>query len=87
MTGTNARGVGGLNAVSRGSSLDNLGQTVAVTHEMTLSPRLLNSLHGAFAQKPVGCAINDSIGPAITVSGIAILGTATGSLLRRDTDV
>jgi len=84
---TNARGVGGLNAVSRGSSLDNLDQTVAVTHEMTLSPQLFNSLHGAFTRSRLGAPINDSVGPAITVSGIASLGTATGSPLRRDTDM
>lgn len=87
VTSTNARGVGGLNAVSRGSSLDNLDQTVAVTHEMGLSPRLFNSLHSAFTRSRLGAPINDSIGPAITVSGIASLGPATGSPLRRDTDM
>ncbi len=87
ITSTNARGVGGLNAISRGSALDNFDQTIAVQNETALSPRLLNAFHAGFTRSRLGAPVNDLTGPAINISGIANLGTATGSPLRRDTDL
>lgn len=87
ISSTNARTVGGLNAISRGSNLGNRDQTVTANEVATLSPRTLNELRGQFTRSRLGAPINDPIGPAITINGVASLGTATSSPTRRDTDL
>ncbi len=83
----NARSVGGLNAISRGSSLQNRDQTVAVNDVATLSERTINEARLQFTRSRLAAPVNDLIGPAINVSGIASIGTATGSPTGRSTDL
>lgn len=80
----NSRTVGGLNTVSRGSGLDDTDQTVAVSNITTLNSRALNEARFQFTNSRLGAPINDSIGPAVGISGVANFGTATSSPLDRD---
>jgi hypothetical protein len=83
----NARGVGGLNAVSRGTSLEDRDQTIAVSEVATLSPRIANEVRFQFTRSRLAALPNDLVGPAITISGVANLGTATSSPTGRDLDL
>ncbi len=84
---TNARNVGGLNTVSRGTALDDRDQTVAVSEVATLSPSLVNEARFQFTRSRLAAPPNDLVGPAINISGVANLGTATFSPTGRDLDL
>jgi hypothetical protein len=84
ITADNSRTVGGLNAVSRGSGLDDTDQTLAVSNVTTLSSRTLNEARFQFTHSRLGAPINDTIGPAVGISGVANFGTTTSSPLARD---
>jgi len=84
ITADNSRTVGGLNAVSRGSGLDDTDQTIAVSNITTLSSRTLNEARFQYTNSRLGAPINDPIGPAVGISGVANFGTATSSPLERD---
>lgn len=87
ITSTNSRNVGGLNAVSRGSALDNRDQNVALSHVATLSTNALNEARFQFTRSRLSAPVNDEIGPAINIAGVASFGTATFSPLARALDV
>jgi outer membrane receptor protein involved in Fe transport len=84
ITANNARTVGGLNDVSRGSGLDDTDQTVAVNNITTLNSRTLNEARFQFTSSRLGAPVNDTIGPAVGISGVANFGTATSSPLARE---
>jgi hypothetical protein len=84
---TNARNVGGLNAISRGSALDNRDQNIALTHFATLSTNALNEARFQFTRSRLGAPVNDESGPAVNIAGVASFGTATFSPLARALDV
>jgi hypothetical protein len=85
---TNARSVGGLNAVSRGSALDNRDQTLALAHVATLSAGALNEARFQFTRSRLDAPVNDEAGaPAVNIAGVANFGTATFSPLARALDV
>lgn len=84
ITAENSRTVGGLNAVSRGSGLDDTDQTLAVSDITTFSSRTLNEARIQFTHSRLDAPINDAIGPAVGISGVANFGTATSSPLARD---
>lgn len=83
----NARNVGGLNAATRGTRLDNRDQTIGANLLSTLSPRLFNELRGAATRSRLAAPANDLIGPAVSISGAASFGTATSSPTGRALDV
>jgi hypothetical protein len=83
----NARNVGGLNFISRGTALDNRDQTLAVSEVATLSSRALNEARFQVTRSRLSAPPNDLIGPAINISGVANFGTATFSPTERDLDV
>ena len=80
----NSRNVGGLNAVSRGSGLDDTDQTVQVNNVTTLSSRTINEARFQFTNSRLEAPVNDTTGPAVNISGVANFGTATFSPLARD---
>jgi carboxypeptidase family protein len=84
ITAENSRTVGGLNAVSRGSGLDDTDQTVAISNITMLSSRTLNEARFQYTNSKLGAPINDTVGPAVGISGVANFGTATSSPLARD---
>jgi hypothetical protein len=83
----NARGVGGLNAASRGTALDDRDQTVAVSEVATISSRAANEARFQFTRSRLAAPPNDLAGPAINVSGVANLGESTSSPTGRDIDL
>ncbi|MBI4470237.1 MAG: TonB-dependent receptor [Acidobacteria bacterium] len=85
--GLNARGVGGLNATSRGTALENRDQTIALSEVATLSPRTANEARFQFTRSRLGAPPNDLVGPAIGISGVANLGTSSSSPTGRDLDL
>src|ERR1700752_3854831 len=83
----NSRNVGGLNAVSRGSGLANTDQTAQVSNIMSINSRSVNETRVQFTRSSLDAPINDSVGPAVTIAGVANFGTATSSPLARDIDL
>jgi hypothetical protein len=82
----NARNVGGLSAVGRGTALEDRDQTVAAGLVSALSSRALNELRFQYTRSRLGAPVNDAEGPAVNISGVANFGTATSSPTARDLD-
>ncbi|HEU5132591.1 MAG TPA: TonB-dependent receptor, partial [Pyrinomonadaceae bacterium] len=80
----NSRSVGGLNAVSRGTGLKDTDQTVVVSNVTTFSSRTLNEARFQYTNSRLDAPVNDEVGPAVNIAGIANFGTATVSPLARD---
>ena len=80
----NSRSVGGLNAVSRGTGLNDTDQTVQVSNVTTFSTRTLNEARFQFTNSRLDAPVNDAVGPAVNIAGVANFGTATVSPLARD---
>lgn len=83
----NARGVGGLNAVSRGTALSNSDHTFALSEIASLSAKTANEARLQFTRSRLGAPPNDLTGPAINISGVANFGTSTSSPTGRDLDL
>ena len=83
----NARGVGGLNAETRGTALVNRDQTVAFGAFSTFSSRMANEVRLQFTRSRLGAPANDQVGPAINIAGVANMGTSTSSPTQRDIDL
>jgi len=80
----NSRTVGGLNAVSRGTGLNNTDQTVVVSNVTTVSSRTLNEARVQYTNSRLDAPVNDEVGPAVNITGVASFGIATFSPLGRD---
>jgi Carboxypeptidase regulatory-like domain/TonB dependent receptor len=83
----NSRTVGGLNAVSRGSALDDNDQTIAFNNVTTFTPVSLNEARFQYTRSRLSAPVNDVTGPAVNILGVASFGTATFSPLARDIDL
>jgi Carboxypeptidase regulatory-like domain/TonB dependent receptor len=83
----NARGVGGLNAISRGTALTDRDHTIALSETATLTPSTVNEARLQFTRSRLGAPPNDLTGPAVNISGIASFGTSTTSPTGRDLDL
>lgn len=81
----NSRTVGGLNDVSRGTNLNTLDQTLAASLVTTLSTKSMNEARFQFTRSRLRAPVNDKVGPAVNVQGVASFGTATFSPLARTT--
>jgi hypothetical protein len=79
LSSANARGAGGLNEVSNGTSVYDTNHTVAVSNVATLSPNTFNETRGQFSYDDLTAPPNDLIGPAVTISGLATFGRSTSS--------
>src|ERR1051325_1947530 len=80
----NSRNVGGLNSVSRGTGLRDTDQTPVVSNVTTISTRTLNEARFQVTNSRLDAPVNDEVGPAVNISGVASFGTATFSPLGRD---
>ena len=83
----NARNVGGLNAVSRGTRLDDRDQTAAATDVATISPRDLNEARFQFTRSRLSARGNDLVGPSVSIAGVAGFGASTSSPTARNNDL
>jgi hypothetical protein len=79
LSSINARGAGGLNAVSNGTSVYDTDHAIAASNIATLSPRTFNETRGQFIYDSLTAPPNDQIGPVITISGVATLGRSVSS--------
>ena len=70
----NSRTVGGLNAVSRGTGLDDTDQTVQVSNVTTFSSRTLNEARFQFTNSRLDAPVNDELEPAVNIAGVANFG-------------
>ncbi|MGB9179494.1 MAG: TonB-dependent receptor [Pyrinomonadaceae bacterium] len=83
----NSRNVGGLNATGRGTGLKNRDQTVTGNLISTLSSRTINEARWQLTRSRLAAPVNDTVGPAVNISGVASFGTATSSPTARDLDL
>jgi hypothetical protein len=79
----NSRGAGGLSAPSASSALDNIDQTVAFSNTWTLSPRTVNETRAQVAHGDLRAPPTDTVGPAVSIAGVATFGTLSSSPTRR----
>ena len=79
----NSRGAGALNAPSASAWLDNRDQTIAFGNVATLSARTVNETRGQYTRSVLAAPPSDPTGPAVTVSGVGIFGTLSGSPVGR----
>ena len=79
LSSVNARGAGGLNEVSNGTSVYDTNHTVAASNIATLSPNTFNETRSQFSYDDLSAPPNDLIGPAVTISGLATFGRSTSS--------
>jgi hypothetical protein len=83
----NARSAGALNDVSRGAALFDTDQTIAGTLQSAWSSGAINEVRSQYTRSRLGAPVNDPVGPAVNISGVASFGTATSSPTARDLDV
>jgi TonB dependent receptor len=76
---SNSRFTGGLTTASGGAALTDLDQTIAASNIYTLSSHTVNETRGQFTNSDLKAPANDPIGPAVSISGVATFGTASGS--------
>jgi outer membrane receptor protein involved in Fe transport len=87
ISAVNARTVGGLNAISRGTNLKNRDHTINGSLISTLGARSLNEFRLQYRKSKLAAPANDPVGPAVNIAGIASFGIATFSPLARDIDL
>ncbi|MGC2239080.1 MAG: carboxypeptidase regulatory-like domain-containing protein [Pyrinomonadaceae bacterium] len=83
----NARTVGGLNAVSRGTNLENRDHTLNLQNITTIGSRSLNEFRFQYRKSNLAAPVIDEIGSAVNISGVANFGTSTVSPTKRDIDL
>jgi hypothetical protein len=83
----NARNVGALNAVSRGTRVADRDNNIALNDLITLSPNTAAELRFQFTRSRLNAEGNDLIGPAVTITNVANFGASTSSPTERDTDL
>ena len=79
----NSRGAGGLSAVSAAAGLHDLDQTIAASNLATLSAKTVNETRGQYTHSNLSALPNDTVGPAVSISGVASFGTLSASPIGR----
>ena len=75
----NSRGAGALSAPSASAGLDNRDQTIAFSNTVTLSARTVNETRAQIAASDLSAPPTDTVGPAVTIAGVASFGTLSNS--------
>jgi hypothetical protein len=79
----NSRGAGALNAPSASAALDNIDRSLAFGNTWSLSDRTVNETRAQLSYGDLRAPATDPIGPAVTITGVASFGTASGGPTRR----
>lgn len=87
ISAVNARTVGGLNALSRGTGLADRDHTLTTALTSVISVEWLNEARFQYRRSSLAAPANDMQGPAVNISGIANFGIATSSPLVRNIDL
>jgi carboxypeptidase family protein len=82
----NARNISGLNDVSRGQALDDTDHSLAANYLTTLSSGTINEMRVQYTHSRLASGVNDPVGPAVSISGVAAFGNWTSSPTARDAD-
>lgn len=82
----NARNVSGLSDVSHGTALEDTDQTFAASVLTTVSSSTVHEARVQYMRSRLAAPVNDSVGPAVSISGVANFGTSTSSPTARATD-
>ena len=80
----NARFAQGLNAESRGTSLENKDRTIAGNNLWTVSGTVISETRAQVTRSRLDAISNDLVGPAVNIAGVASFGTYTNSPTARD---
>jgi len=83
----NARNVGGLNAMSRGTVVADRDQTIAVTDTMNVATNAFNEARFQYTHSRFEAPGNDLVGPAVSIAGVANYGASTSSPTARNIDL
>ncbi len=83
----NARNVGALSAVSRGTRVADRDQTFALNDVISMSAYSLNEFRFQYTRSRFTAPGNDLIGPAVNISGVANFGASTSSPTQRNIDL
>lgn len=83
----NARNVGSINDISRGTVVRDRDQTIALNQVATFSPRLLNEARFEYTRSRLSAPGNSVSGPAVNISGVASFGPSTTSPIARDNNL
>jgi Carboxypeptidase regulatory-like domain/TonB dependent receptor-like, beta-barrel len=74
-----SRGAGGTIAPTASTGVDNLDRTIATGNVLALSPRTVLESRVQFAHGDLKAPPTDTIGPAVSIAGVASFGTSSGS--------
>ncbi|HYA16284.1 MAG TPA: TonB-dependent receptor [Bryobacteraceae bacterium] len=75
----NSRGAGGLSAPTASANLFDTDQTIAASNIYTINPHVVNVTRAQFTNSNLSAPPSDTIGPAVSISGVASFGTLSGS--------
>jgi hypothetical protein len=87
ITSPNARNVGALSSISRGTAVTDRDQTIAINDVFTVSSHTVNEARFQYTRSRFAAPGNDELGPAVNISGVANFGASTSSPTERDTDL
>jgi hypothetical protein len=79
VTSQNSRGAGGTNYTSAAAGLEDLDQTITLSNIVVLTPHTANETRGQFTNSDLKAPVNDPVGPAVSISGVATFGTLSAS--------
>ena len=79
VTSSNSRNAGGISAPSASAALDNTDRAVAFSNTWSVSSTTVNETRAQVVYGNLQAPATDAIGPAVSISGIAAFGTASGS--------
>jgi hypothetical protein len=79
VTSDNSRGAGGLNAPSASAALRDTDQAIAFSNTLTFSSQTVLETRAQWASGRLTAPPTDQIGPAVTISGVAVFGTSSGA--------
>ena len=83
VTSDNSRGAGALNAPTASAGLDNVDHSIAFGNTWTISPTTVNETRAQLAYGDLKAPPTDTIGPAVSIVGVASFGTLSSSPTKR----
>jgi len=83
VTSDNSRGAGALNAATASAGLDNSDHSFALGNTWSMSPTMVNETRLQIAYGDLKAPPTDTVGPAVSITGVASFGTMSGAPTRR----
>ena len=83
----NARNVGTLNSISRGTRVADRDNNLGLSDQLTVSSDSVNELRFQYTRSRLDAIGNDIVGPAVTITNVASFGSSTSSPTARNTDL